>query len=145
MLTIQMEVSMNYWIFKANPALYDIEKHIEEGYKPNGWKVSRYRNEIKAGDIAFIWLTGNPRGIIATLEILSDPYYIPPNPDDSYWSDIYKVDVRISGHFPLLNADFLKTLPGLTNMSTFHGFQAGTNFRVTLSEGEIITRLINRE
>jgi 5-methylcytosine-specific restriction enzyme B len=136
---------MNYWIFKANPELYDVEKHIREGNKFNSWKVSRYRNEIKKGDIAFLWVTGHPRGIIATLEILSDPYYIPPNPNDSYLSDIYKVDLRLTAHFPLLDADFLKTLPGLAGMSTFHGFQAATNFKVTPEEGEIISKLIGKK
>jgi predicted RNA-binding protein with PUA-like domain len=133
---------MNYWIFKANPDLWDVEKHLKEGYTTTGYKVSRYRNEIKAGDIAFLWITGAHRGIVATLAILSDPYYIPPNPNDSYWSDIYKVDVHLTDHFPLLEAEFLKTLPGLAMLSTFHGFQAGTNFRVTPEEGKIISSII---
>lgn len=133
---------MNYWIFKANPALWDVEKHLREGYEPSGYKVSRYRNEIKRGDTAFLWLTGEHRGIIATLEILSDPYYLPPNPNDAYWSDIYKVDVRMSAHFPMIEAELLKTLPGLAMLSTFHGFQAGTNFHVTQKEGEILSQLI---
>lgn len=135
---------MNYWIFKANPALWDVEKHLREGYALTGYKVSRYRNEIKAGDTAFLWLTGARRGIIATLEILSDPYYLPPNPDDAYWSDIYKVDVLLSAQFPLIEAEFLKTLPGLAMLSTFHGFQAGTNFRVTPEEGKILAALIGK-
>jgi predicted RNA-binding protein with PUA-like domain len=133
---------MNYWIFKANPALYDVEDSIRKGNPPRGWKVARYRNEIKAGDVAYLWLTGNPRGIIAMLEIISDPYYISPNPSDPYWSDIYKVDIRLLKHFPLLDAEYLKQVPGLQNLSTFHGFQAATNFKVTPVEGEIINKLI---
>lgn len=133
---------MNYWIFKANPALYDVETSIRKGNPPRGWKVARYRNEIKARDVAFLWLTGNPRGIFATLEITSDPYYIPPNPSDPYWSDIYKVDVRLLKHFLLLDAECLKQVPGLQNLSTFHGYQAATNFKVTPAEGEIISKLI---
>jgi hypothetical protein len=135
---------MNYWIFKANPALWDVEKHLREGYAPTGYKISRYRHEIKAGDTAFLWLTGARRGIIAVLDILSDPYYLPPNPSDAYWSDIYKVDVRLSAQFPLIEAEFLKTLPGLAGLSTFHGFQAGTNFRVTPEEGQILAALIGK-
>ncbi len=133
---------MNYWIFKANPALYDVETSIRDGNPPRGWKVTRYRNEIKAGDVAFLWLTGNPRGIFAKLEITSDPYHIPLNPADPYWSDIYKVNVRLLKHFHLLEADYLKLVPGLESLSTFHGFQAATNFKVTPAEGEIISRMI---
>lgn len=136
---------MNYWIFKANPILYDIDQQIRAGNNPRWWKVSRYRNEIKAGDSAFIWQTGTPRGIVATMDILSDPYYIPPSPTESYWSDLYRVDVWLTAHFTLLDAEFLKTLPGLGSMSTFHGYQAATNFRVTQSEGEILMRLIGKD
>lgn len=133
---------MNYWIFKANPKLFDVEANIRMGNLPHGWKVSRYRNEIKAGDTVFLWLTGSPRGIFAVLKVTSDPYHLPHDPSDPYWSDIYKVDVRLLKHFPLLDAEFLKLIPGLQNLSTFHGYQAATNFKVTPSEGEIITRLI---
>lgn len=133
---------MNYWIFKANPALYDVEESIRSGSPPRGWKVTRYRNEIKTGDVAFLWLTGNPRGIFAAFEIISDPYYIPPNLSDPYWSDIYKVDVRLLKHFLLLDAEYLKQVPDLQNLSTFHGYQAATNFKVTPAEGEIISKLI---
>ncbi len=133
---------MNYWIFKSNPALYDVEASIRRGSPPRGWKVSRYRNEIKAGDVIFLWRTGSPRGIFATFEATSDPYHIPPNPVEPYWSDIYKVDVRLLKHFSLLDADYLKQVPGLQNLSTFHGYQAATNFKVIPAEGEIISKLI---
>jgi hypothetical protein len=49
---------MNYWIFKANPDLYDVEEHIHGGNPPSAWKVSRYRQEMKAGDTGFVWRTG---------------------------------------------------------------------------------------
>jgi len=133
---------MNYWIFKANPAIYDVEANIQQGNYPDRWKVSRYSKEIKAGDVVFLWITGNPRGIIAMLETTSAPYYIPPNPVDPYWSDTYKVDLHMLSHFPKLDAEFLKTVPGLQNLSMFHGFQAATNFKVTMQEGEIIRQLI---
>lgn len=133
---------MNYWIFKANPDIYDVEGSLAAGKPPRGWKVTRYRNEIKTGDIIFLWRTGNIRGIFAIFEATSDPYYIPPNPNEPYWSDLYKVDVKLLKHFPLLDTEFLKQMPGLQNMSTFHGYQAATNFKVTKEEGEIIKKLI---
>ena len=137
-----MEAAMNYWIFKSNPEIYDVEGSILAGNPPRGWKVSRYRNEIKAGDTVFLWRTGTTRGIFAMFEVKSDPYYIPPNPNDPYWSDLYKVDVHLIKHFPMLDANFLKQIPGLQNLSTFHGYQAATNFKVTASEGQIIKKLI---
>jgi predicted RNA-binding protein with PUA-like domain len=137
-----MEVIMNYWIFKANPAIYDVEASIRQGKYPDRWKVSRYSKEIRRGDVVFLWITGNPRGIIAMFETTTDPYYIPPNPVDPYWSDTFKVDLHLLSHFPKLDAEFLKTVPGLQSLSMFHGFQAATNFKVTEQEGEIIRQLI---
>ena len=142
---MEMEAAMNYWIFKSNPDIYDVESSILAGNPPRGWKVSRYRNEIKSGDLIFLWRTGNNRGIVALFESTSDPYYIPPNPNEPYWSDLYKVDVHLRKHFAVLDADFLKQLPGLQNLSTFHGYQAGTNFKVTAEEGKILMKLIENQ
>ena len=36
----------------------------------------------------------------------------------------------------------LRTVPGLENLSVFHGFQQGTNFPVTPDEGAILLGLI---
>jgi predicted RNA-binding protein with PUA-like domain len=133
---------MNYWIFKANPDLYDVEEHIRDNNPPTAWKVSRYGKEMKAGDVGFIWRTGLQRGVIAIVELLSDPYYVEVDPIQPYWSEKTRVDLRVTDHFPVLEAEFLKVIPGLGNLSTFHGFQAATNFRVTPAEGEIICKLI---
>jgi predicted RNA-binding protein with PUA-like domain len=136
---------MNYWIFKANPELYDVDKQIKMGNPPGWWKVSRYRNEMKAGDKGFLWRTGASRGIIAAVDLLSEPYFVPFISSEPYISEKYKVEMRVTAHFPVLDADFLKTIPGLENMSTFHGYQAATNFKVTQAEGEIIMKLITNQ
>jgi hypothetical protein len=41
-----------------------------------------------------------------------------------------------------LQHTYLRSVPGLENLSVFHGFQQGTNFPVTPEEGAILLRLI---
>jgi len=89
-----------------------VEESLRNGCPPHGWKVTRYRNEIKTGDVAFLWLTGNPQGNITTYKIRSDPYYIPPNLSDPYWSGIYKVVIHLLEQFLHLDAEFLKKVSG---------------------------------
>lgn len=136
---------VNYWIFKANPDLYDVDEQIDAGDPPSFWKVSRYRSEIKSGDVGFLWRTGSSRGIVATVEILSDPYFVPFNSSEPYISEKYMVDMHVSAHYAMLEAEFLKAVPGLENLSTFHGYQAATNFRVSQREGEIIRKLTGKD
>ena len=37
------------------------------------WLVSRYKDEIKKGDIAFIWQTGPDRGLVGAMTIDENP------------------------------------------------------------------------
>jgi predicted RNA-binding protein with PUA-like domain len=136
---------MNYWIFKTNPAIYDFDKQMQIGEPPIYWRVTRYKKEIKAGDIAFIWRAGPSRGIIAIADVTSDLWHRDYDPNDPVFSGEDKVNIKIVNYFPTIESDFLKTVPGLENLSTFHGYQAIANFRVTQAEGEIIYKLISKE
>ncbi len=64
---------MNYWIFKVNPDNYNIDGHIAYQDKRITWLTPNHKNQIKAGDIAFVWRTGTNRGIIAVMDIDSNP------------------------------------------------------------------------
>ena len=44
-------------------------------------------------------------------------------------------DVDVSGNV-------LRSVPGLENLSVFHGFQQTTNFPVTPAEGAILMRMV---
>ena len=41
-----------------------------------------------------------------------------------------------------LSHTYLRSVPGLENLSVFHGFQQGTNFPVTPEEGAVLLRLV---
>jgi hypothetical protein len=135
---------MNYWIFKANPEIFDVDEHIRSGDYPTWWRVSRFKKEIQKDDTVFIWRTGVSRGIVAVAETTSGVWYREFDLSDPQFSDEYKVSIRIIKYFPVITSNFLRTIPGLGNLSTFHGYQSATNFRVTQEEGEILMHIIGR-
>ena len=143
---------MNYWIFKCNPARYDIDRRLLNPEPKTSWTVTRYRHEMMPGDIAFIWRTGPQGGIVASMRLDSPPQEIPEiAPDKSYWAEARETGTawRVVGAFthrlPCLDRERIRTTPGLEGLSVFRGFQQATNFRVSRQEGEILTKLIQSE
>jgi len=139
---------MKYWIFKVNPDLYRIDDRFKDPNPNMTWSVTRYRDQINIDDIAFIWRTGNPRGIFGILYITSNPtemyepeienrYAIKPD----YQAGI-KVMAIIKAYFPIIASETLKMIPGLEGLSVFHGFQQATNFPVTTEESKILLSVI---
>lgn len=140
---------MNYWIFKCNPKQYMIDARLEDPDASTTWQVTRYQGQIAPGDAAFIWKTGNERGICAVLSIDSYPiemqelehemkYYKTPN-----FEKCLRVLATIKYRFPTISHQILKAHPELSNMSVFHGFQQATNFSVRPQEGKVILSLLS--
>jgi predicted RNA-binding protein with PUA-like domain len=146
---------MNYWIFKANPKKYDIDSRLRDPEPKTTWQITRYRDEIYRGDRVFAWRTyerkDRPFGIVALLEIDSDPaemdeiefeyrYYRQPK-----YTRQYYVLMHYLLRLKVLSSHDLKTINGLENLSTFHGYQAATNFPVTHAEATILLGLIAKQ
>jgi MoxR-like ATPase len=60
------------WIFQANPDIFDIDEAISE-LKEITWKINRYKDRVHAGDIVYLWKSGENAGIVAVGKILSEP------------------------------------------------------------------------
>jgi predicted RNA-binding protein with PUA-like domain len=140
---------MSYWIFKCNPERFRIDARLRDPAPQTAWTVSRYRDEIAPGDIAFIWRTGPGGGIVAVLRVESDPEVMPDGkPDDRLWIDPRDADPtwRVRGRFThriaCLTREELSMVKGLEALSVFHGWQQATQFRVTPAEGDILMRLV---
>lgn len=145
---------MNYWIFKVDPKAFLIDECLHDPDTTINWRVTRYRDRIQRGDIAFIWRTGTHRGIQATMKIDEYPYKlqeidINPNPywkgqplqitDSNTWAK-----GRFIQRFPLIEASEIKNIPGLEQFSFFKAFQQATNFTVMPSEGAILLKYIEK-
>jgi hypothetical protein len=140
---------MKYWIFKVNPDIYRIDDRFKDPNPNITWSVTRFRDQIKIDDIAYIWRTGNPRGICGTLYITSNPTVMyEPEIENRYaikpdYQAGLKVMAIITAYFPIIESETLKIIPGLEGLSVFHGFQQATNFPVTFEESKILMRVID--
>ncbi len=141
---------MNYWIFKSNPKNYRLEDRLKEEPNPaTVWSVIQHKEEIRRGDIAFIWVTGTPRGICSVLQIESDPGEMEDLTHEKKYAlrtdfgSTLKVKGTITHRFHMINTWDLQKVPGLENLSVFHGYQMATNFPVTNEEGETLLEIIN--
>jgi hypothetical protein len=141
--------SVSYGIFKSNPERFRIDDRLKDPDPRTTWLVTRYRDEIKPGDVAFIWKTGREGGVCGTMRVDSGPELLADSPADrKLWVQSEDSDprLRVRGTFlariPCLTARELRKVSGLENLSVFHGFQQATNFRVTPEEGEILMRLV---
>lgn len=139
---------MNYWVFKCNPKLYDLAKRLRNPATEMSWFVTRYKNEIQPGDVAFLMETGPNRCIRATMSIDTTPSEMAElEGEQEFWESRdtelrCRVRGEITNRFELPISE-LQMVDGLQGLSILKGFQQGTNFRVTEDEARIILRLVD--
>ena len=136
---------MNYWIFKCNPEKYYLDTRLQDSQSAITWRVTRYKDKIVVGDIAFMWQTGKKRGIRAVMKITKSPEIIDEMPQETqYWKAPTTNEYRVSGTLihrcDLISSELLKTIKDLENLQAFggNGYNQGTNFQVTQNEGKIL-------
>jgi predicted RNA-binding protein with PUA-like domain len=82
---------MRYWLFQGNPARWRIHDylrdHPREDFRDWHWSVARYRDAIRVGDRAVLWLSGpeTKRGVYAVGFVTEEPAVGPS--DSPYWTD----------------------------------------------------------
>ena len=127
---------MNAFIFQCIPERFDLRKEIEVG-KNETWYATRYRNEMKPGDLVLFWMGGDEhfRGLYGWGELTSAPYL------KSGW-DSHGVDVRYRGKFdrPIL-AKSIKDDDSLRDLLIFRAPQA-SNFLLDQAQTKRLLRLI---
>jgi predicted RNA-binding protein with PUA-like domain len=139
---------MAYWIFKCNPDKYHLEDRLADPEPAITWTVTRFREEINASDIVFLWVTGEQRGVRAVMKITEPPRSMTElEREQKYWAERDDDEqIRVIAIFTHRDVNLhhteLREVDGLENLSMFHGFQQGTNFRVTDAEGEVLMRLV---
>jgi hypothetical protein len=139
----------NVWIFQGNPKRYKIIEDLSDKTL-KGWRVKQYRNKIKKGDIALIWISGESAGIYAIADIISNPEYMPCTPEEENKcidKEMAKGEIAVKLNFikylldsPIYRFE-LKNSPGLEHLSIF-GFKNATNYPVRKEEWEVIKQKI---
>lgn len=141
------------WIFQANPRRYDILNALADEFEVDTWTINQYKNYIRAGHIALIWMSGKEAGIYAVADIISDPeFMIDSEESTKYWLSYEdksqrRLRVKIKYTMKMINNPIMKEelreIKELRNFSIFRQPQ-GTNFPVSEDEWKIISRLIRQ-
>ena len=142
-------LAISHWIFQANPRYYDIDGALGE-LTENTWLITRYSNEIKTGDIVFIWESGIDGGILAVASVLTKPDHIPEDKDEEkfikdeerFEGERLRVRLRIDHVLSeKLSRGTLANHPVISSNEIFR-FANATNFRVTEEQARAINDLI---
>jgi hypothetical protein len=83
------------WMFKANPAVWDVLGFLKSGVEVDGWRMAHsYRVDlVRPGHPCVLWVTGpkgssHTPGVWAIGEITGEPYEDVGDPDDHRWRDL---------------------------------------------------------
>jgi hypothetical protein len=127
---------MNVFVFQSVPHRLDLRNAILEG-KQDTWYATRYRSDMKPGDIVFFWMAGDEhfRGLYGWGKIASTPY-IKPGWDSHGIDVIYKCKFKK----PIL-AHSIREDKELADMLIFRAPQA-TNFLLETSQAKRLNKLI---
>lgn len=124
------------WIFQAIPKRYDLRERMHKEEKQT-WLVTRYKNEMHAGDIVFFWLAGpiDIRGLYGWGKIVGDKvrYY------DNWGHGIDVVYIEVLPE--RIPSEDLKKKPALSRHVLFT-MAVGTNFRLEPDQTQEICETI---
>jgi hypothetical protein len=160
---------MGYWIFQFNPRISRTLDYLRDHpAELDWWHISRYRDQIKPGDIAFIWKSKggaeqDDRGVYATAVVVSTPPHGEPygasfweESDETakgYWADageaarLGKYPRVVLAHSRVLlgrpvTAEVVENTPGLEDLSILlHPPHQGI-YRLTDEQGRRIQALV---
>ena len=137
------------WIFQASPEFSDVRSAVRSLDEPV-WLVRQFKDEIKPGDIAYIWLSGRCGGILGAAEVLEAPRIQPEPPaqirfirkTEKFAGDQVRAKLRLLKRLkPLIPRTYLQSRAELCKLSILH-CPRGTNFRVNRQEAEILKSLV---
>lgn len=96
---------MAYWLCKQEPSTYNIDKLEKE--KKTSWDgvhnnlALKHMRQMKKGDLAFFYHTGDEKQIVGIMEITSGPYPNPKEKDPRFVAFDVKFKKRLQRPIPL--------------------------------------------
>ena len=87
---------MNYWLLKQEPSVYNFDKLVKD--KKTVWDgvhnnlALKHMRSIRKGDKAIFYHTGNERQAVGIVDIVTNPYSNPKEPDKRF----IVLDVKVS-------------------------------------------------
>ena len=130
---------MNYWLLKTEPGTYSWDDLVKD--KKTVWdgvrnfQARKNLKEMKKGDVAFIYHSGDDKAIIGLAKIAKEGY---PDPKDDAWVSVDLVaDKKLKKSVSLAQ---IKADKRLTNMTLVRAARLSVQ-PVSKQEFEIITGL----
>jgi len=139
----------NIWLFQANPAaehtqfpqrLTACADSDDAAQWNDTWSVTRYMNDMRAGDRVLFWFSGKDAGIYGSGLLKGAPYDAEPDP---ITGSSTKIDLRVNinhANDPLLKED-LKDDSELGDLHVIN-VPNGTNFKATQENWDAYLRRI---
>ena len=87
---------MAYWLLKTEPETYSWDHQVKRGAKGEPWSgvrnftARRHMKEMKKGDSAFFYHTGEEKQIVGIVEVIRESYPDPTDADGKFLA----VDVK---------------------------------------------------
>lgn len=81
---------MAYWLLKTEPDDWSWDEQVASGAKGEAWtgvrnaQARNYMREIKKGDLAFFYHTGDERRAVGIVKVVKEAYQ-DPSTDDDRW------------------------------------------------------------
>lgn len=110
---------MKYWLVKSEPGDWSWDEQVEAGKKGEPWtgvRNAQARNcmrDMKKGDLAFFYHSGDERAVIGIVKIIKESYQ-DPTTDDERWVVVDVVAVEPLAK-PVTLAD-IKAEPKLSDL-----------------------------
>ena len=147
------------WIFQGNPDQFDLDAYLGASPTQLPWLVTRYAQQIEAGDRVFIWRTKGSAekdaGIIAEATVVAPALPRPESADAvSFWRGNAEQAVqvlprallrlnRVAGTREVLRREWLVQDPVLSDLPNLK-MAAGTNYPVTPQQAARLYALWSR-
>jgi predicted RNA-binding protein with PUA-like domain len=134
---------MAFWLLKTEPETFSWADQVKRGAKGEPWSgvrnftARRHMNEMKKGDLAFFYHTGDERQVVGTVEVIREAY-----PDATDEKGVFvAVDVKAVKPLPkpVTLAD-IKAEPRLKDMALVK-FSRLSVQPVTAPEWSIVCRM----
>jgi hypothetical protein len=127
---------MSAWIFQSKPSQTDLRKELKVG-AVDPWMATRYRSEMRDGDIVYFWLAGDPeiRGIYGRGRIVGAPF----RDEDGTPLINVKVEKRYRERLSVSEVRKDRKLQDLDILR----IPIGTNFRLSKTETEALEDHLN--
>jgi predicted RNA-binding protein with PUA-like domain len=91
---------MAYWLLKTEPEEFSWDNQVKRGAKGEPWggvrnfTARRYLKEMKKGDKAFFYHTGDEKQIVGIAEIIREAYADPTAKEGEPWVAVTTVAVK---------------------------------------------------